>query len=353
MDPTNIKHYGLSDPVEQAAAEVNALPGRVVSQEKGMYRVVWEGGELLASVSGKFRYEASTALDYPATGDFVLLEPQSLDSGRGVIRGVLPRKSVFVRKAAGKTRKEQMIAANVDTVFVCMSLNNDFNLRRLERYLAVAWESGAAPVVVLTKSDLCDDIEAKQTAVEAIAIGAEVLVTSAMQNDGIEKILPYLKEGLTSAFIGSSGVGKSTFINRLLEEERLEVNGLRNDDKGRHTTTRRELILLPTGGLVIDTPGMREIGMWDADSGLDLAFSDIEALAEGCRFRDCRHGSEPGCAVRAAISRGELPEERFLSFQRLSAENAYARDSESYLAAKEKKFKDIAKFSKSLQKSKE
>ncbi len=352
MDAASMKRYGLTGLVSQAAEEVNALPGRVVSQEKGMYRVLWEGGELLAGVSGKFRFEASTALDYPATGDFVLLEPQSLDSGRGVIRGVLPRKSAFIRKAAGTAREEQVIAANVDTVFVCMSLNQDFNLRRLERYLAAAWESGAVPVVVLTKSDLCDDIGEKRAAVGSVALGAEVLVTSAMQEDGIRKILPYLKDGETAAFIGSSGVGKSTFINRLLKEDRLEVSGLRNDDKGRHTTTRRELLPLPTGGLVMDTPGMREVGMWDTDGGLDLAFSDVEALAEGCRFKDCRHGGEPGCAVRAAIARGELPEERFLSYQRLSAENAYARDSESYLAAKEKKFKEIAKFSKSLQKRK-
>lgn len=351
MDARELKRYGLSNLAAKAAETADAQPGRVVSQEKEMYRVLWEGGELLASVSGRFRFEALTALDYPATGDFVLLEPQSLDSGRGVIRSVLPRKSAFVRKAPGKSREEQVIAANVDTVFVCMSLNQDFNLRRLERYLAVAWESGAVPVVVLTKSDLCGSLQEKLAMVHSVAMGADVLVTSAMEEDGYGQILPYLTEGRTAAFIGSSGVGKSTLINRLLGEERLDTNGLRDDDKGRHTTTRRELIPLPTGGLVMDTPGMREMGMWDAGNGLDLAFSDIEALTESCRFRDCRHGSEPGCAVRTAIARGELPEERLLSWRKLRAESAYAKDSESYLAAKEKKFKNIAKLSKNLQKS--
>ncbi len=353
MGATSMKQFGLEGPVAQAAQAANAQPGRVVSQEKGLYRVVWEGGELLAGVSGKLRFEAASALDFPAAGDFVLLEPESLPKGRGVIRSVLPRSSAFIRKAAGTSREEQVIAANVDTVFLCMSLNQDFNPRRLERYLAIAWESGAVPVVVLTKADLCGFLQEKLAAVHSVAMGADVLVTSALEEDGYNQVLPYLGEGRTAAFIGSSGVGKSTLINRLLGEERLDTNGLRDDDKGRHTTTRRELIPLPTGGLVMDTPGMREVGMWDADGGLDLAFSDIEALAEGCRFRDCRHGSEPGCAVRAAVARGELPEDRFLSWQRLKAENAYARDSESYLAAKEKKFKEIAKFSKSLQKGRE
>lgn len=348
-----MKQYGLLGPVMQAAEAADARPGRIVSQEKGLYDVVWEGGELLASVSGRFRFETPNALGYPTTGDFVLLEPSSLRSGRGVIRGILPRKSVFVRRAAGTTREEQVVAANVDTVFVCMSLNSDFNLRRLERYLAIAWESGAVPAVMLTKSDLCGSLQEKLARVHSVAMGADILVTSAMEEDGYWQILPYLTENRTAAFIGSSGVGKSTLINRLLGEERLDTNSLRDDGRGRHTTTRRELIALPSGGLVMDTPGMREIGMWDADGGLDLAFSDIEALARGCRFRDCGHISEPGCAVRAAVACGELTEERLLSWQKLKAENDYVRDSESYLAAKEKRFKEIAKFSKNLQKRKE
>ena len=350
MDFINRKQYGLDRPFALPALNESDLVGRVVSQEKGLCRVVWEGGELLAGVSGKLRYEAANTLYYPATGDFVLLEPESMLQGRGVIRSILPRKSVFLRKAAGTTREEQVVAANVDIVFVCMALNLDFNLRRLERYLAVSWESGAVPVVVLTKADLCGDLPERLTAVQSIAAGADVLVTSAMERDGYAQILPYLEEGRTAAFIGSSGVGKSTLINRLLGEERQTTKGLRNDDKGQHATTRRELIPLPMGGLVMDTPGMREVGLWDTAEGLGLAFSDIEALADGCRFRDCGHQNEPGCAVRAAIARGELTEERFQSYHKLKAENAYAQDSESYLKAKEKKFKEIAIFSKSLRK---
>ena len=242
------------------------------------------------------------------------------------------------------------MAANIDTVFLCMSLNNDFNLRRLERYLSVAWDSGAVPVIVLTKADLCDDLEQKQAEVSSIAIGVDVLVTTALERDGYVQILPYITDGKTVAFIGSSGVGKSTLINCLLGEQRLDTNGLRNDDKGRHTTTHRELILLPNGGMVIDTPGMRELGMWDSSSGIDQTFRDIEELSSQCRFKDCSHHNEPGCAVQRALQDGTLSEERWFSYQKLKTENEYAMDSQSYLAGKEKKFKEIAKINKSNRK---
>ena len=272
------------------------------------------------------------------------------DPGTAVIHLVLPRKSLFVRKAAGTSKTEQVVAANIDTVFLCMSLNNDFNLRRLERYLAVAWESGAEPVVVLTKADLCADLPQKQREVEAIAMGVDILTTSAMESDGYRQITPYITEGRTVAFVGSSGVGKSTLINRLLGEERLVTDGLRNDDKGHHTTTHRELLFLPNGAMVIDTPGMRELGMWDAASGVEQTFGDIEELAARCRFRNCSHSGEPGCAVRAAIRSGNLDDGRWLSYQKLKNENSYVADSESYLVAKEKKFKEIAKNNKNHRK---
>ena len=318
--------------------------GRITLKEKGMYRIRTIMGEQNALVSGKFQFDAQSSSDYPAVGDYVMVS--CADPDTAIIHQVLPRKSLFVRKAAGTSKTEQAVAANIDTVFLCMSLNNDFNLRRLERYLAVAWESGADPVVVLTKADLCADLPQKQREVETIAMGVDILTTSAMESDGYRQIMPYITEGRTVAFVGSSGVGKSTLINRLLGEERLTTDGLRKDDKGHHTTTHRELLFLPNGAMVIDTPGMRELGMWDAASGVEQTFTDIEALAAQCRFRNCSHTSEPGCAVRAAIRSGELDSGRWQSYQKLKNENSYAADSESYLAAKEKRFKEIAKINK-------
>lgn len=318
--------------------------GRITLQEKGFYRIRTSMGEQNALVSGKFQFDAQSPSDYPAVGDYVMAS--CADPDTAIIHQLLPRRSLFVRKAAGTSKTEQVVAANIDTVFLCMSLNNDFNLRRLERYLAVAWESGADPVVVLTKADLCADLPQKQGEVEAIAMGVDILTTSAIESDGYRLIMPYITEGRTIAFVGSSGVGKSTLINRLLGEERLATDGLRNDDKGHHTTTHRELLFLPGGAMVIDTPGMRELGMWDAASGVEQTFGDIEELAARCRFRNCSHTSEPGCAVRAALESGDLDGGRWLSYQKLKNENSYAADSESYLAAKEKKFKEISKINK-------
>ena len=322
--------------------------GRITLQEKGFYRIRTSMGEQNALVSGKFQFDAQSPSDYPAVGDYVMAS--CADPYTAIIHQLLPRRSLFVRKAAGTSKTEQVVAANIDTVFLCMSLNNDFNLRRLERYLAVAWESGADPVVVLTKADLCADLPQKQREVEAIAMGVTILTTSAMELEGYRQIMPYITEGRTVAFVGSSGVGKSTLINRLLGEERLATDGLRNDDKGHHTTTHRELLFLPGGAMVIDTPGMRELGMWDAASGVEQTFGDIEELAARCRFRNCSHSSEPGCAVRAALESGHLDTGRWQSYQKLKNENSYAADSKSYLAAKEKKFKDISKINKNNKK---
>ena len=318
--------------------------GRIILQEKGLYRLRTVAGEQNALVSGRFQFDAQTVSDYPAVGDYVMAS--CADPDTAVIHQVLPRKSLFVRKAAGTSKTEQVVAANIDTVFVCMSLNNDFNLRRLERYLAVAWESGAEPVVLLTKADLCVELPRKLAEVESIAMGVTVLTSSAMESDGYRQVLPYITPGRTVAFVGSSGVGKSTLINRLLGEERLATDGLRNDDKGHHTTTHRELLFLPNGAMVIDTPGMRELGMWDAASGVEQTFADIEALAARCRFRDCSHTGEPGCAVCEARRSGELDDSRWRSYLKLKSENSYAADSDSYLAAKEKKFKEISKINK-------
>lgn len=244
-----------------------------------------------------------------------------MQEGNAVIHHVLARKSAFLRKVAGTAKDAQVVAANIDTVFICMSLNNDFNLRRLERYLSIAWDSRATPVIVLTKSDLCDNLERKLKEVATMAPGVDVLVTTSVTGDGYSAVKKYVRKGQTVAFIGSSGVGKSTLINRLAGEDLLAIGGLRDDDKGRHITTRRQLVVLPGGGAVIDTPGMREIGIVDAD--LSKAFADIDDLAVQCKFSDCTHGTEPGCAVQKAIREGFLAAERLNSYNKLKKEAGY------------------------------
>ena len=319
--------------------------GRVISQEKDLFRLVMDKEECMARVSGKFRYNVSAISEFPSVGDFVLVE-HSFKDDVALIHKVLQRKSVFIRKAAGKNCMEQVVAANIDTIFLCMALNRDFNIRRLERYLSIAWDSGAVPVIILTKIDLCDDLQAKRFEIENVAVGVPVMEPSGLTGDGLQQIKQYLQKTKTVAFIGSSGVGKSTLINRLLGEECLKTNTIRKDDKGRHTTTHRELFLIPDSGMVIDTPGM-----WKAGKGIEHAFSDIEKLAEKCRFHNCTHTSEPGCAVRAAMEDGMIDEERLKAYKKLKAENSYMEDTGNYMLAKKKKFKEIAKYNKNNLKS--
>jgi ribosome biogenesis GTPase len=324
LNKINLCDLGLDEKYihEAEMYERNLYISRVSAQYKDMYKIITENGEMLAQISGKLNYLSDSSADYPAVGDWVLVDRITDRNGNAIICRVLSRKSCFERKMAGEKTESQIVAANIDTVFICMSLNNDFNIRRLERYISIAWDSMATPVVVLTKSDLCDDVEGRILEARSVAIGIDVLVTSSVSEDGYLTIKKYITKGRTIAFIGSSGVGKSSLINKLAGNELLKTNGLRNDDKGRHTTTHRELILIPDGGVVIDTPGMRELGIMSAD--LDRSFSDIEELAKSCRFSDCRHENEPGCAVKEAIKEGMLDIERLENYKKLQRELKYS-----------------------------
>jgi ribosome biogenesis GTPase len=313
--------------------------GRVAVEHKHTYILYTECGELLADVAGKLRYRAVSAQDWPAVGDWVAIGVRE-EEKRATIHGILPRASKFSRKTAGAKTEEQIVAANIDTVFLVSGLDGNFKPRRIERYLILAWESGANPVIVLNKADLCENVEERVLEVEAVAIGVPVAVLSAASNQGLDALTPYLQEGQTVALLGSSGVGKSTIANQLTGDFSKKVQPVRQkESRGRHTTTSRELILLPSGGWLIDTPGMREIQIWAKEEGLQEAFADIESLAEKCRFRDCHHEEEPGCAVQEALSEGTLDPERFFSYQNLQKELDYLsrrQDQKASLVEKER-----------------
>ena len=314
--------YGAgSSFLAEAASYPELSPARITSQHKGLYKAVTERGEFLAEISGKFRHAASALSDYPAVGDFVMLSLPGDDSSHAVIHHVLRRKSAFTRNAVGVEEQTQIVAANIDIVFICMSLNNDYNASRLERYLSVAWSSGALPVVILTKSDLCADLSHILDELLSIAPGVDVVPTSINDQASYDVLRSYIKPGVTASFIGSSGVGKSTLVNLLAGKDVLRTSHIGQDDKGMHTTTHRELFLLPQGGIVIDTPGMRELGAESAD--VSRSFADVEALAAQCRFDNCAHGTEPGCAVREALETGDLDARRWANYQKLKREARY------------------------------
>jgi len=299
------------------------VPGRVTAQHKNSYRVYFENGEIAARITGKLLHEAEQSGILPVVGDWTALRLAN-DQTHASIHAILPRRSKFSRKTAGNIVQEQVAAANIDTIFLVQGLDGDFNPRRLERYLVMAWDSGASPVIILSKTDLCADIEQKLYAVSSIAAGVPVHAISSVTQEGLEQLSTYTQMGKTIALLGSSGAGKSTLINRLLNEERQKIQEVRSrDSKGRHTTTRRELLLLPAGGCVIDTPGMRELQLWSAPEGMINAFPEIAEVAARCRFDDCRHDAEPDCAVKQALSDGTLDPERFESFQKLQRELEY------------------------------
>lgn len=340
---TKIEQYGWSTSWQE---KINApgLPGRVTLEHKNLYRVVTDNGEWLCSLSGKYRHQHNRA-EFPCVGDWVMVE-QMPGEEKGIIQQVLPRTSQFSRKMAGETSGIQLIAVNVDFVFLAMSLNQDFNVRRLERYLLAAWDSGSNPVIVLTKKDQCPDIAPYIQEVESVAFGVPVYTVSAHTGEGIKEMQHQLAGSKTGALLGSSGVGKSSLINALSGSEQMMVQDIREDDsKGRHTTTHREMILLPAGGLMIDTPGMREFQLGDYSEGVEAGFSDVEELALACRFRDCAHQDEPGCRVQEALQSGELDAGRYRSYLKLKRELAHMERKSDAAAqkAERSKWKQVTK----------
>jgi ribosome biogenesis GTPase / thiamine phosphate phosphatase len=308
------------------------FPARVVEVQKNAWRLVSEHGSFFAQLSGRLRHLDSESQNWPAVGDWV-------ETADGVIFDVLRRWSKLSRKAAGRRTEEQIIAANIDTVFVVTSLDRDLNVRRLERYLTMIWEGGARPVIILNKADVCDDVERLRAELEESMPGVPAYAISARTGLGLDQFSAYLRSGDTIVLVGSSGVGKSTLMNRLCGHDLQTVNTVLEDGRGRHTTTSRNLILLPSGALLIDTPGMRELQLWASEDTLGDAFEEIEELAQGCRFRDCRHVAEPGCAVLEAVEQGQISEDRFDSYTKLRKEVAFLNRKQDHFAELEHKRK--------------
>lgn len=324
----SILRWGWNDYFEAVwknADRGNSMPARIIAQGRGVWRVAGDFGECPAEAAGKLRLAAENGAHWPAVGDWVAAEPRD-QGGAAHIHEVLPRRSQFVRKMAGKKIAEQVIAANVDIAFLVSALDGDFNPRRVERYIAQCWESGAKPVIVLNKADVCATPQIKIEEMEKVAMGVSVCAVSAKTGDGFDELRKCLIRGQTIVLLGSSGVGKSTIVNRLLGCAIQEVQEVReSDSRGRHTTTAREIFALPGGAFLMDTPGLRELQLWDADEGISQTFADIESLAGHCRFGNCRHGGEPGCAVQAAIDAGELDRSRFENWRKLQRELEFLR----------------------------
>lgn len=319
--------------------------GRICTEQKESYRIFSQNGELSAVISGKFRNSCKSREDFPAVGDWVLFKKLE-DENKGIIHSCLPRKSKFSRKVAGKETQEQIIASNVDFAFIVCALNYDFNLRRIERYLSLVWQSGATPVILLTKSDLCDDIEEKIIKVKDIAPYIDICAISNISTEGIEKLQKYFDDNKTVVLLGSSGAGKSSLINNLANEKIMKVSELRNNlEKGRHTTTHRQMIILPNGGLIIDTPGIRELQLWDAEEGISQTFNDIEEIAKTFKFSNCKHINEPDCAIQEAINAGSLDPKRFENYLKVQKEQEYlhSRQTQSLSQIERNKWKAIHK----------
>ena len=341
----NSEAYGFD---KNTYSHSDGIPARVIAVHKDRYKLVCDNGECYGRLKTKEYYVE--AENFPTVGDFVIINYNP--SGDSMITKTLPRRTIFMRKDPDPNKAWQAVAANFDFVFIMQSLNHDFNVKRLERYLTLAWQSGAQPVIVLTKADLLEDFGNQVRSAELYAMGVPVHAVSAQSGYGLLELEKYLAPKKTVVFLGSSGVGKSSLVNALAGEEIMATSAIREDDsKGRHTTTHRELIMLKNGSMIIDTPGMRSLGMWDVSEGMENAFADVERFLGCCKFRDCRHASEPGCAIKMAIDNGELKRERWESYIALKKEARYSDDKEGFLLAKKEWHKALSKGTRQLKKT--
>ncbi len=342
----NIKDYGFIPSMVQDNSI--GIPARITACHKNKFEFICDNGEGLAHLKTSEYFMGNEI--YPTTGDFVLIDYRT--DGESVILKTLPRRTCFKRIDPSSNGKgAQVVAANFDYVFIMQSLNQNFNPNRLERYLTLAWESGATPVVLLTKADIADDLQNKVNEAEQVCLGVDVIALSSKTGYGMNELEKYLTAGKTIVFLGSSGVGKSSLVNALAGKNIMNVSEIRNaDGRGRHTTTYRQLIMLDNGVMIIDTPGMRELGMWDATNGLEHSFADIEQYFGKCKFRDCQHQSEPGCAVKQAITNGKISQERWNNYLQLKKESSYSEGKDDYLMQKWQQNKQIAKNVRNLKK---
>ena len=347
MQKIDLTDYGYTPLLENSNDEI---PARITAVHKERYEIVCEYGQSHARLKSSVYFTEHIIEEYPTTGDFVMIQYNPI--GDSTITTTLHRKSYFSRLDPWSKRGEQAVAANFDYVFIMASLNYDFNLKRIERYLTQSWQSGAVPVIILTKADLVDDFSEQVKAVEKIAIGVGIYAVSAVTGYGIDMLSEYIKPRKTIVLLGSSGVGKSSLVNALAGLNLMDVKEIREDDsRGRHTTTHRQMIVLDNGTMIIDTPGMREIGLWNAESGLDEAFADVEEYLGKCKFNDCTHNSEPGCAIKSAIADGNLSQQRWDNYLNLKNEVTYSNDKFKYLKQKQEWHKSIAKFSRQQKKN--
>lgn len=336
----NLKELGWSDFFDDQLLpdEKHLIPARVVRQDLSGYLLYSERGTLTGSLPGKFRHDITSKAELPTVGDWVLVSLLEHEPDKAAIRKLMHRRSQFSRKEAGEQLDEQIIAANIDTAFIVCGLDDNFNVQRIERYLLLAFESRATPHILLNKADICNDLNEKVNAVRQVAPGVEISTISGLTGQGIENLRDCIGIGQTAVLLGSSGVGKSTIINTLLGFERFQTSSVREgDSKGRHTTSFREMAQIPGAGLIIDTPGMREIQIWGDESSLFQAFDDLGELANQCKFRDCSHVNEPGCAVKAAIESGDLDEARLISYRKLQRELQHLSEQQDIRARPERK----------------